>query len=73
MDASLRLRSVQHDKVVSFRTLFFVIPSAFFFVIPSACEEFRAMWMLHCAQHDKMVDASLCFAPFSMTVHLAGE
>ena len=44
-----------------------------FFVIPSACEEFRAMWMLHCAQHDKMVDASLCFAPFSMTVHLAGE
>ena len=31
------------------------------------------MWMLHCAQHDKMVDASLCFAPFSMTVHLAGS
>ena len=28
MDASLRLRSVQHDKVVSFRTLFFVIPNA---------------------------------------------
>jgi hypothetical protein len=42
-------------------------------VIPSESEESRAMWMLHCAQHDKVVDASLCFAPFSMTVHLAGE
>jgi len=41
MDASLRLRSVQHDKVVSFRTLFFVIPSE--------SEESSAMWMLHCA------------------------
>jgi hypothetical protein len=41
-------------------------------VIPSESEESSA-WMLHCAQHDKVVDASLCFAPFSMTVHLAGE
>jgi hypothetical protein len=122
MDASLRLRSVQHDKVVSFRTLFFVIPSeseessmdaslrlrsvqhdkcgvipnalfchserergiqcdvdaslrlrsvqhdkvvsfrTLFFVIPSESEESSAMWMLHFA-----------YAPFSMTVHLAGE
>jgi hypothetical protein len=59
---------------------FFVIPSALFlsfralfFVIPSESEESRAMWMLRFAQHDKVVDASLCFAPFSMTVHLAGE
>jgi hypothetical protein len=44
MDASLRLRSVQHDKVVSFRALFFVIPSE--------SEESRA-WMLRFAQHDK--------------------
>jgi hypothetical protein len=40
-------------------------------VIPS--EARNPVWMLHCAQHDKMVDASLCFAPFSMTVHLAGS
>jgi len=74
MDASLRLRSVQHDKcgvipnavrnpvhgcfaslsmtkaTVSFRTLFFVIPSE---------SEESSAWMLHCAyaqrsvQHDK--------------------
>jgi hypothetical protein len=42
-----------------------------FFVIPSESEE--SSMDAHCAQHDKMVDASLCFASLSMTVHLAGS
>ncbi len=44
MDASLRLRCVQHDNSG-------VIPSALF-VIPSQSEESSA-WMLRSAQHDK--------------------
>jgi hypothetical protein len=67
------LRFVQHDKRGVIPSAFFCHSKCSFFVIPSESEESRAMWMLHCAQHDKVVDASLCFAPFSMTVHLAGE
>ncbi len=53
-------------------------------VIPSACEESSAMWMLHFVQHDKsgvipsaseesIVDASLRYAPFSMTKRCHSE
>jgi hypothetical protein len=35
-------------------------------VIPSACEE-SSTWMLRFAQHDKLADASLRNASFSMT------
>ncbi len=47
VDASLRLRSVQHDKSED--------------VIPSESEESSA-WMLHFFQHDSLtsMDASLC-------------
>jgi hypothetical protein len=41
------LRFAQHDRPMSFRTLFFVIPSA--------CEE-SSTWMLRFAQHDKTED-----------------
>jgi hypothetical protein len=45
------LRFVRHDRPkMSFRTLFFVIPSV---------SEESSTWMLRCAQHDKLVDASL--------------
>jgi hypothetical protein len=37
--------------------------------IPSVSEESIA-WMLHFVQHDKLVDASLRNASFSMAVHL---
>jgi len=39
-------------RAVSFRTLFFVIPSV---------SEESSTWMLRFAQHDKLVDASLHF------------
>ena len=42
MDASLRLRFVQHDKTED--------------VIPHTSEESSAMWMLRFAQHDKTED-----------------
>ena len=47
MDASLRLRSVQHDKVVSLRALFFVIPSE------SEESSMDASLRLRSVQHDK--------------------
>jgi hypothetical protein len=52
MDASLRLRSVQHDKVVSFRTLFFVIPSE---------SEESSAWMLHCAYASLSMTSAVSF------------
>jgi hypothetical protein len=65
------LRFAQHDKsgkcgcftsfsmtrAVSFRTLFFVIPSV---------SEESIAWMLHFVQHDKSGKCG-CFASFSMT------
>jgi hypothetical protein len=69
MDASLRLRSVQHDKVVSFRTLFFVIPSE------SEESSMDASLRLRSVQHDKcgVIPNAVrnpvcgCFASLSMT------
>jgi len=40
------LHFVQHDRLMSFRTLSFVIPSA--------CEE-SSTWMLRFAQHDRLM------------------
>jgi hypothetical protein len=55
MDASLRLRSVQHDKRGVVPSALFCHSERSFFVIPSESEESRA-WMLRFA-----------YAPFSMT------
>ena len=55
------LRSVQHDSRV-------VIPNTLF--CHSERSEESSAWMLRFAQHDKLVDASLRNASFSMAVHL---
>jgi len=79
------LRFVQHDKsgkcgcfaslsmtrAVSFRTLFFVIPSTLFCHSEHSFLSFRAsarnpVWMLRFAQHDKSGKCG-CFTSFSMT------
>ena len=62
MDASLRLRSVQHDKVVSFQVLFLSF-RALFFVIPSESEEssMDASLRLRSVQHDKVVSFQVLF------------
>ena len=51
MDASLRLRSVQHDKRGVIPSAFFVIPSALF--CHSERSEESSAWMLRFVQHDK--------------------
>jgi hypothetical protein len=55
------LRVVQHDSRV-------VIPNTLF--CHSERSEESSAWMLRFAQHDKLVDASLRNASFSMAVHL---
>ncbi len=49
MDASLRLRFVQHDKTDR--------------VIPNASEESSAMWMLHCADAPFSMTERACGCP----------
>jgi hypothetical protein len=51
------LRFVQHDRPMSFRTLFFVIANTLF--CHSERSEESSAWMLCFAQHDKLVDALL--------------
>ena len=51
------LHFVQHDRLMSFRTLSFVIPSV---------SEESSTWMLRFAQHDRSGKCG-CFASFSMT------
>ena len=55
MDASLRLRSVQHDKCGVIPSALFLSFQVLFFVIPSACEEssMDASLRLRSVQHDK--------------------
>jgi hypothetical protein len=42
----------------------------FFITVHSEQSEESSTWMLRFAQHDKLVDASLRNASFSMAVHL---